>query len=267
MKFYTCKACGYTWQSANPILECARFGCGSRLIAEAGVTAYGGGIPAPLPPYANAPASVPAGSLGTRIFLWFAAAFYIFVAFVSLSPLIPFLMKDGGVGAFLMSGVLRMGAFLVSLALVLIGSLFFLTGFILCLVKMHRAWQVVQPAAGLGRGLNVPTPGQAIGFLFIPLFNFYWMFVAFVGLMDAADALREKYQPREAPFGGGTAATYCVCSILICLVSLFGFWMSALALSLTAISCLLLAGIASDAARIVNTLQKDTRHDHYMQRL
>jgi hypothetical protein len=49
-------------------------------------------------------------------------------------------------------------------------------GAILLLIMLYRSWKVVQD------GYASTTPRQAIGFLFVPLFNFYWLFKAFAGL-------------------------------------------------------------------------------------
>ena len=47
---------------------------------------------------------------------------------------------------------------------------------VLTYMYLYRAWKLIQPG-------NVrTTPGKAIGFLFIPFYNIYWMFVAIGGL-------------------------------------------------------------------------------------
>lgn len=43
------------------------------------------------------------------------------------------------------------------------------------LIALYRAWKVLQPGGAR------TTPGKAVGFLFIPLFNLYWVFVALYG--------------------------------------------------------------------------------------
>ncbi|MFU8893310.1 MAG: GYF domain-containing protein [Luteolibacter sp.] len=43
-------------------------------------------------------------------------------------------------------------------------------------INLHRAWKCLQ------FGAPRTTPGKAVGFLFIPFFNLYWMFVALAGL-------------------------------------------------------------------------------------
>lgn len=53
----------------------------------------------------------------------------------------------------------------------------------------YRLWQVVEPHN------RVTTPGKALGFMFIPLFNFYWAFITWPklvkGLRDSGFRLSE----------------------------------------------------------------------------
>ena len=42
-------------------------------------------------------------------------------------------------------------------------------------VILYKAWQAIQD------GQPRTTPGKAVGFLFIPFYNFYWMFIAYWG--------------------------------------------------------------------------------------
>ena len=51
-----------------------------------------------------------------------------------------------------------------------------IAGSVLYFVWLYKAWKVAS------RRPEDPTPGQAVGFLFIPLFNFYWVFRAVPGL-------------------------------------------------------------------------------------
>ncbi|MFM2241638.1 MAG: hypothetical protein RLZ97_493 [Verrucomicrobiota bacterium] len=46
-------------------------------------------------------------------------------------------------------------------------------GYIVGLVHLHRAWALLQPNTAFA------TPGRAVGFLFIPFYNLYWVFVAY----------------------------------------------------------------------------------------
>ena len=45
-------------------------------------------------------------------------------------------------------------------------------------MHLHRLW------SALPENARSTTPGKAIGFLFIPFFNFYWYFRSYVGLVD-----------------------------------------------------------------------------------
>lgn len=71
-----------------------------------------------------------------------------------------------------------------TLTVIGIGILFFLYAQISLLINTWRAWKCIQPIARYGR--RVPSAGQAVGLLFVPVFNLYWMYVCFVGLADNA---------------------------------------------------------------------------------
>ena len=63
------------------------------------------------------------------------------------------------------------------LGLMGVGYLLTVISVIVFYIYLHRAWQCLQPG-----GLARSTPGKAIGFLFIPFFNLYWLFQAIHGL-------------------------------------------------------------------------------------
>lgn len=58
------------------------------------------------------------------------------------------------------------------LGLMGLGSLVLVAGAAMGLVFLYRAWILLQP------GGASTTPGKAVGFLFIPLFSLYWIFIA-----------------------------------------------------------------------------------------
>ena len=75
----------------------------------------------------------------------------------------------------------------------LLGRSLFIIGGILVYVLMvpaivfsslilHKLWSLIPPLKAR------TTPGKAVRFLFIPLFNFYWHFVAIYGLAKALNA-------------------------------------------------------------------------------
>ena len=71
-----------------------------------------------------------------------------------------------------------------------------LVGTILYLVWLYKAWKVAS------RRPEDPSPGQAVGFLFIPFFNLYWVFRAVPGL---SAALHRNLRQTNPSWAGGTA--------------------------------------------------------------
>ncbi len=60
-------------------------------------------------------------------------------------------------------------------------------------ILIYRYWAVMQPYT------KRTTPGKAVGFLFIPLFQFYWMFVAYHGLAKDIDTYLDRNRDSTAP--------------------------------------------------------------------
>lgn len=60
----------------------------------------------------------------------------------------------------------------IGFAAVVVGAVFYY-------IMLYRAWCAIQDMEGVPPRT---TPGKAVGFLFIPFFNLYWMFVAIYGL-------------------------------------------------------------------------------------
>jgi len=111
----------------------------------------------------------------------------------------------------------------VSIGIVMLGWAIMAAGSILGLVYVHRAWQLLQPTQ------TTITPGQAVGFMFIPFFNLYWMFIAYhKWAVEWNNTCRQHtsltYAPRgaEGPF---LAMAICYCASVI--LSIFGLLASA----------------------------------------
>jgi hypothetical protein len=80
------------------------------------------------------------------------------------------------------------------LLLLMAGSPFALAAFVLLVVLVYKIWAALPP------GSARTTPGKAVGFLFIPLFNFYWHFVALFGWTgDFRRYARERNLPGPRP--------------------------------------------------------------------
>jgi hypothetical protein len=106
-------------------------------------------------------------------------------------------------------------------SLIFFGSMIALfAAYIASLVKVFRGWKLIQPLRRLDwNEADMPTPGSAVGLLFVPFFNLYWFFVAYHGLAIRAN----KYMVRSGfdarPMSPGVAQTYCIlllCSAIPC---------------------------------------------------
>ncbi|MEI6233992.1 MAG: GYF domain-containing protein [Planctomycetota bacterium] len=98
------------------------------------------------------------------------------------------------------SGVLAVDAFLIVIQAQIAGllALFAVSGFISAIIFsaifIYRAWLCVPES------LRSTTPEKAVGFLFIPFFNFYWFFIGIRGLSaDTERTLKSKGIDGSAP--------------------------------------------------------------------
>ncbi len=92
--------------------------------------------------------------------------------------------------------VLALAAF-ASFALVPIGAM----------VWLYKAWSTVPPAMRFTASGTAVTPGTAVGYCFIPIYNLYWVFVANVGLCEAIDrTFASRGMGPRAPRGLAIAA-------------------------------------------------------------
>jgi uncharacterized membrane protein len=83
------------------------------------------------------------------------------------------------VGMFLLkSGIKRQDMIMAGTAGfgIFVGTVFTCIAMVYAFILLYRMWSIIQDG-------NVrTTPEKAVGFLFIPLFNFYWIFVVYYGL-------------------------------------------------------------------------------------
>ncbi len=64
---------------------------------------------------------------------------------------------------------------------------------VFAMILLYRYWKIMQPYS------KRTTPGKAVGFLFIPFFNLYWMFVAYHGLAKDIDTYLDQNRESKAP--------------------------------------------------------------------
>ncbi|MDO5687468.1 MAG: DUF4339 domain-containing protein [Neisseria sp.] len=81
-----------------------------------------------------------------------------------------------------------------SLMILLLGVVALVVGFVLYCIYIYRAWFMIQS----GRSTRT-TPGKAVGFLFIPFFNLYWVFIALHGWSKDYHDFLDEHALYEAP--------------------------------------------------------------------
>jgi hypothetical protein len=83
----------------------------------------------------------------------------------------------------------------------------FIGYFVLVLVWIYKSWEMLPPALRMTGSGTFVSPGQAVGYLFIPFYNLYWYFVVSVGLCHAYNRVLAGYNsPKRASTGLATAA-------------------------------------------------------------
>ncbi len=87
---------------------------------------------------------------------------------------------------------------------------------VLFYIILYRNWQLIQD------GYARTTPGRAVGFLFIPFFNLYWIFEAFPGLVRDTNAYIQRHGLPVKLQDAGLATAYCILTLL-CLVPYLNF--------------------------------------------
>lgn len=108
------------------------------------------------------------------------------------------------------NGATVLGGLAVMFCAIGAAFLFLLLNMIYAYITLHRSWQCLQPGGAR------TTPGAAIGCLFIPFYNFYWLFVAFKGLADDWNRIVASYEDlRLAPrLSSGLFLSYCIFTLI-----------------------------------------------------
>ena len=90
-------------------------------------------------------------------------------------------------GAALAAGMFIAGERETVFALVTIGGLLCVYGEAMFLVLLYKAWASIQG------GPVRTTPGKAVGFLFVPIYNWYWLFQVLPGFADDYNAYIQRF--------------------------------------------------------------------------
>lgn len=91
-----------------------------------------------------------------------------------------------------------------------LGLILYAGGYVQFLIVHYHSWAMLPPKVA------TTTPGKAVGFLFIPVFHFYWVFVSFYNLASDAnrtlEALKVKNQRVNPGIGTGLAISWILMS-------------------------------------------------------
>lgn len=101
-------------------------------------------------------------------------------------------------------------------------------------ILLYRQWLLLQ-----GHGART-TPGRAVGFSFIPVFFFYWWFVAYAGLATDTNRRLKELGIRRVQMSRGLAIAYCILGILGCTIGAFSYVGIALTIPLMVVGFFLL---------------------------
>ncbi|MBN2164424.1 MAG: DUF4339 domain-containing protein [Pontiellaceae bacterium] len=118
------------------------------------------------------------------------------------------------------------------LCLLFIGIIPLVAGAVLEYIMIYRLWTIIQD------GKAQTSPGKAVGFLFIPFFNLYWAYVAYVGLAQDMNRFCENRNISGPRVSEGLALAYFIlwiCCSLLTLVPYIGFFAGIASVILTII--------------------------------
>src|SRR5208282_151459 len=100
------------------------------------------------------------------------------------------------------------------------------------------------------------TPGRALGFLFIPLFNFYWAFITFPKLATGFNALKRERPELAIRNLRGVGIAYAISTVLICTVALnHPGWASLIGVTDLVLTFVFYLGIVANANLVIEASQ------------
>ena len=130
---------------------------------------------------------------------------------ICLAAVVPPTALFAGIAAFLEAQGLKPDVTfgLLGIIVVIVDGVFLVLTLVFALRILHKLWSLIPTHKAR------TTPGKAIGFLFIPLFSLYWLFVAIYGLAKALNTETGRRSVSEV-----TSFIYC-CSFWVYLVDLW----------------------------------------------
>jgi hypothetical protein len=97
-------------------------------------------------------------------------------------------------------------------------SFFGIAAAVFIYIQVYNFWKILQD------GYAKITPGKAVGFLFIPLFNLYWAFQAFFGLSNEFNTFIDRHFP--AISGRDVRRSTPIISMVYCVFFILNFFLS-----------------------------------------
>jgi len=94
------------------------------------------------------------------------------------------------------------------LAIVLIGIPALIAAVVINYILLYRFWLLIQD------GKARTSPGVAVGFCFIPFFNIYWIYVAYVGLAKDINLYCRERQINCQPVNEGLALAWYILTLV-----------------------------------------------------
>jgi hypothetical protein len=101
------------------------------------------------------------------------------------------------------------GPAIICSLLILLGCGAILYGASIWYLLLYKAWAVIQD------GHASTTPEKAVGFIFIPFYNFYWIFKAWHGLARDYNRYIGRHGFQVPALRGGLFLTFCILFICI----------------------------------------------------
>lgn len=88
------------------------------------------------------------------------------------------------------------------------GAILVLYAAVVSLVMWYKAWKAIQD------GHARTTPGKAVGFLFIPFYNLYWIFQAIWGFAKDYNSYITRHEISTPKLTEGLFLTYCILTLV-----------------------------------------------------
>jgi hypothetical protein len=100
-----------------------------------------------------------------------------------------------------------MGALAIGILLVYFCYAAAIFGTVMYYILIYKSWKAIQD------GNARTTPGKAVGFLFIPFYNLYWIFQAWYGFAQDYNSYVERYSVTASKLNKGLFLAYCILDI------------------------------------------------------